>query len=205
MSKLAYLFCALAFAQDTAAPRVFEVAEIKINKTKGPLAAQFLPSGQVILRNITVRQMIMSAWGVREFAVIGGPSWLDSERFDVVAKAAPHITPDEYRPMLQALLAERFQLVVHSDQKQLPAYALTIGSQGAKLKPADPASTDAPGCSGGRVNGAAHRACHALTLGSFVQALPGFAPNYIDRPIIDATGLKGLFDYTLDWTPRISC
>jgi uncharacterized protein (TIGR03435 family) len=196
------LFWAVIFLQGTPAPRTFEAAEIKINRSNRAMDGQVLRGGQFILRSATLRLLVTAAWRTQDYRVVGGPSWLDEDRYDVVAKA-PEDTPiDEERIMLQALLAERFHLAVHMDEKQTPVYAMKVAASGAKLTSADPNSTEKQGCSGGRLNGIAHRSCHAMTLGGFAMAVRSFAPNYIDKPIVDETGVSGVFDFSLDWTPN---
>jgi uncharacterized protein (TIGR03435 family) len=194
-------FAVLAIGQQSSS---FEVAEVKVNKSIGPLSAQFLPSGQVYLRNITMRLMIMSAWGVRDYAVSGGPDWIDSDRFDVAAKAAPHTSIENFRPMLQALLVERFKLAVHREQQVRSVYDLMVAKTGPKLTASPPESTEPVGCTGGRENGLAVRKCRGISMTSFTQVLSVVAPHYIDLPVINATGLPGLYDFTLTWTPNQS-
>ena len=80
--------------------------------------------------------LIAIAWGVDPDTVFGGPAWLQWDRFDIVAKAPPDTSRQNLRLMLQALLADRFGLVVRNDMKPLPAFALIAGGGKPKLKPA---------------------------------------------------------------------
>ena len=202
MLHAALLLWAVMLAQGAPAARTFEAAEIKVNRSNRAMDGQVLRGGQFILRSVTLRMLVMAAWRTEDYRVAGGPSWLDEDRFDVLAKAPENTTMDDERIMLQALLAERFHLAMHMGEKQMPVYAMKAASSGTKLTPADPNSTEKQGCSGGRVNGVAHRTCHAMTLRGFAVAVRSFAPNYIDRPIVDETGLSGVFDFSLDWTPN---
>jgi uncharacterized protein (TIGR03435 family) len=125
----------------------------------------------------------MFAYHLRAEAV-SGPAWLDSERYDVVAKALQTVPPDDLRRMLQALLAERFKLAVHTEQKPMPAFALVVGKSGPKLQASDTAILSGQRCS--PIEGAEGQ---ELSLGDF------------PIPVIDQTGLTGAFDFKLDWTP----
>ncbi len=79
--------------------------------------------------------LIQQAYGVKDFQISGGPGWINSERYDVVAKADRDIgKAEELRPLIQKLLADRFQLTIHRDTKELPVYALVLGKNGPKLK-----------------------------------------------------------------------
>lgn len=104
--------------------------------------------------------------------------------------------------MLQDLLVERFKLSVHDEQRSLPLYVMISGKKGPRLEPAKVDSTAKVGCYGQRENGEAHRQCHSVSMEAFAQTLPGLSPHYIDLPVVNQTGLSGLFDFELRWTPQ---
>jgi uncharacterized protein (TIGR03435 family) len=106
------------------------------------------PGGAVTLRFVTLRQLITQAY-LKEISrdeyLTGGPSWLDADRFDLIAKAPPSTSIDTERLMIQTVLAARFHLALHREQKPMPVYALTIGKRGLKLQAA---GSGARGCKG---------------------------------------------------------
>jgi uncharacterized protein (TIGR03435 family) len=159
----------------------------------------FTPSGAVTLRYVTMRQLITQAYLseiTRDEYLMGGPGWLDSDRFDLIAKAPPGATIDTERLMIQAVLTARFHLALHREQKPVPVYALTIGKRGLKLQAA--AGSGTPGC-----KGAADVVCTNTTITELANQLPPLALGNIDKPVIDRTGIKGAYDFRFAWTvPR---
>lgn len=152
------------------------------------------------MRNIPLKELIMQAYKAGD--VSGGPSWLDSERFDIVAKAPPNTTEDTLRLMLQTLLTQRFKLATHWEQKVMTIYALVAGKGGFKLQPS--AGSGPPKCGPGQgAEGLNHLVCTNFTMADLTAWLPTrIAPSYIDRPVVNLTGLEGAYDIKLDWVPR---
>jgi uncharacterized protein (TIGR03435 family) len=221
-STALFFLCCGALAQSL--PQ-FEVADIRVNKSGDAQSGDFLPSGQVTLRGITMKTLIGIAW--RESRVLpelssmsiglqptvsqfnnnldgylrGGPPWIDSDRFDVIAKAPAGTTNDTFRLMMQNLLQERFHVAVHREEKVMKVYAMTVAKGGHKLTPGG-ASTD-PIC-GRRIgdDNVYHRDCKDMSMPQLADALPTFAPRFFEgRPVVDATDLKGGWSFTVDWTP----
>ncbi len=125
-------------AQSPAAPtpRVeFEVASIKPSKS-GSENSSFHgnPGGGFTASNTSLQELIEIAYHVKNPQISGAPSWLNSERFDIVAKAAPHTRVEQFAPMFQTLLADRFKLATHRETKVLPGYALVVAKTGSKLQ-----------------------------------------------------------------------
>src|SRR5580700_120179 len=113
------LMSCAGFGQPTATPQQFEVADVRVNNAvQQPVQISFFPSGQLSMRNMPMKELIAQAYKVGD--VTGGPSWLDSDRFDILAKAPPNTPNDTLRLMLQTLLVERFKLAIHREQKTLP-------------------------------------------------------------------------------------
>jgi uncharacterized protein (TIGR03435 family) len=181
----------------------FEVADVKINKSgETRMAVDFQGGGKLSMHNVPMKVLIMFAYHVRAEAVEGWPGWFESDRFDVVAKAAQTTPPDDLRRMLQTLLAERFKLVVHNDQKLMPAYALILGKSGPKLQLSEPAILMEQRCDPAAApSGLKHVACHHLTMAVLADTLQELSPRDFDVPVIDQTGLKGAYDFNLDWAP----
>src|SRR5579885_3184027 len=131
----------LAAAQP-AAPSTFEAADVHANPSASRFSdGGYLPGGRVQLRGATMVDLVATAWNIDRESVFGGPSWADSDRFDVIAKASPTSTEGERAMMLRALLADRFKLVAHNDEKPLTVYALTVGKKGPQLKESEGGST----------------------------------------------------------------
>jgi uncharacterized protein (TIGR03435 family) len=195
LSILALLCAALPLAAQPAQnPPSFEVADIKPSDPSkaSPGKGRILPGGRIELYGGTAKDLIKFAYGVVEDSmIVGAPKWAETERFDVVAKAPEGTPPAALRQMLQPLLAERFQLATHRDQKEMPAYVLTLGKRPLKLQPGS-GKTE---CSWQRADaGLMRRECHNLSIDEFARQLPGLAFAGIDRTVIDQTGLKGGYD-----------
>jgi uncharacterized protein (TIGR03435 family) len=153
-----------------------------------------LNHGTLRIEAAELRQIVGLAYAVQRIHVQGGPDWADSDQFDIVAKAGnPDATRDEIRSMLQELLAERINLVVHRETKQLPAYTLVLGKSGSKLKEAAPdkksglANTVSP--TGEQVT---------IFESSPLKILGNMLANTLGGPVLDKTGLDELYDYTFN-------
>jgi uncharacterized protein (TIGR03435 family) len=173
------------------APR-FEVASVK--PAHPPDNDRFRSSmkmdpGRVTMTNVQLKRLIMAAYDLKDYQV-AGPAWLDSERYDVVATMPRDSTSDEVLRMVQGLLAERFHLTYHNESRELPVYALTIGKTGHKLKEVE-LGRSSSSVSPGKME------AHSLAIGNLSDTLS----HMIERPVIDSTGLKGFFDFNLEWTP----
>src|SRR5277367_4590095 len=117
------LAAGIACAQN---PLKFEVASIKpSNSADRRLLFDVQPGGRFTVANCTVKRLIQEAYGIKDFQVLGGPSWIGADLFDITAKAeGPATNLDQIKLMLQSLLAERFQLVMRHDTRDMPVYAL---------------------------------------------------------------------------------
>jgi uncharacterized protein (TIGR03435 family) len=202
---LLFLSSIPAFSQSQTAPPSFEVADVKVNKSgEARMAVDFLPGGRLSMRNVPMKVMIMLAYHARPDAVTGGPDWLGSDRFDIVAKALQTTSQDDFRRMLQTLLAERFKPAVHKDQKIMPAYALVLGKTGPKLQPSEAALLTEQRCGPGEGSaGRKHVDCRHITMAALADTLQEIAPRDIDMPVVDQTGLPGAYNFKLDWTPAV--
>jgi len=215
----------------------FEVASIKPNKSgDGRVMMSVQPGGRFTATNVTLRMMIRNAYQLQEFQITGGPSWIADERFDIAAKAEAGDTmgdpfraeqtgqPSRGQLMIRALLAERFKLVVHNEEKEMPIYALvparSDGKLGPQLKaseadcaaivaaararggrgpmgpPPDPGRGGPPPPCGIRI-GPGNMAVGGSPMSQVATSLSMFA----GRIVVDKTGLSGSYDFTLTWTP----
>jgi len=191
--------CGLAVGQPAPKTPGFEAADVHVSAAGGNQSGGFLPNGRLEFRSTTLLRLISVAYSVPVDRVAGGPNWIDADRFDVVAKAAGSASAAALRVMLQNLLAERFNLSIQREEKPLPVYALTLGKRGAPKESSAPGDPD---CKLGAEENVRTLACHNVTMESLAEQLPGVARGYFDRPVVDRTGLKGAYDFKLEWLPR---
>src|SRR5437016_6333171 len=127
----------------------FEVADVKVNKSgEARMMVDIQLGGKFVMRNVPMKVLIAFAYHLRPDALVG-PNWLESERYDVVAKAPQTASGDDVRRMAQTLLAERFKLAVHTEQKMMSAYALMQGKSGSKLEASESAPLSGQRCTPG--------------------------------------------------------
>lgn len=176
----------------------FEVASVRVNASGLTASRMEDQRERVAISNATPEQIIRYAFN-DQGTKISGPALLNSMRYDIVAKA-PSGTPDvQLRPMLQALLMDRFKMRFHRETTEMPVYALTVGKDGHKLKeikPGEPMS--------GRGSGAGVPRPDGLASMTIMGDLPNFAialSRTLDRPVIDKTGLPGRFTVVLTYLP----
>ncbi|HVW84979.1 MAG TPA: TIGR03435 family protein [Bryobacteraceae bacterium] len=183
----ALLFAAFAVH---AQPPAFEVATIRTNHT-GSLVSNYpsLRHGRLTVENATLRRLIGAAWEINEER-IQGPGWLDSDRFDAVAKSPDGVPDSEFGPMLQTLLKDRFGLVLHPETREVPAWVLVVGKGGPKIHAFDPAHPPVPPANVGQ--------SVIVGVGTMAQ-LAGMLENPSGRPVVDKTGLEGRFSYVLSY------
>ena len=201
--------CLFAEAQES--QPVFELADVRASasSTDSNMRGGFIRGGRYELRNATMVDLIGTAWGVDPDKVAGGPGWLDANRFDVIAKAPANTAPESLRLMLQALLADRFKLVVHRDTRPFPEYVLTAGkhpqlkeSSGGGESSCQPGPQNAQSTTASTIPNASF-SCHNITMAQFAERLPQMAGDYFQgNPLVDLTQLKGSWDFTLKWTGR---
>jgi uncharacterized protein (TIGR03435 family) len=165
------------------------------------------------LKNATMVDLITTAYGVDDDKVLGGPTWLEMDRFDVIAKAPANTTPETLKLMLQSLLADRFKLVARPASKPLPAYALGVGKH-LLIKPAD--GSEETGCKQtlqGLPNGPTGEpiqissltlslSCHNMTMAAILDRLPipRQAPGGGLKTIVDQTELKGAWNFDFKYS-----
>jgi len=178
-----------------AALPVFEVASVKRSQPGGRGTGIGTDPGRLRITNASLKQCIQWAYNVKVYQITG-PGWLDSDRFDIVAKAGRLALEDRLRLMLQALLADRFELALHRDKKELPVYALTVSKEGAKIHEVKASGKSRTGGGKGRLIG------QKISMPEFADLLTLVGQSELGRPVIDQTGLKGAFDIELNWTPE---
>jgi uncharacterized protein (TIGR03435 family) len=183
-------------AQSAAATApAIEVSTIKRSDYPGTLIG--LPGPTLTTRGTTLKDVILWSYNVHPSQVLGGSGWIGTDKYDIVAKPAGGglLDGEQIKSMLRTLMADRFQLRLHHDTKELPIYALTIGKNGPKMR----ARKDGDG-----------GAAFTLLIGGprwpvrnapMAQMVSVLQMVVLDRPVLDKTGLTGNFDFDLVWTP----
>jgi len=200
----------------------FEVASVKRDNSVGGLNIVPQAGGRLVATGATLSQLIAFAYTIHDFQILGGPGWVSTDRWEIQAKAEDGSIPPSTAPRdrtkpgplalrLQSLLTDRFGLKVHRVIRDLPVYQLSIALAGLRIKlaedqtPVNPLQQNGPVSQNGRMRrgalgftfGGGHIEAAAVPLADFVGLLSGI----MDRTIIDKTGLTGLYDIELNWTP----
>jgi uncharacterized protein (TIGR03435 family) len=190
----------------------FEVASIKPSSPDTPGSSiQFMPGGGLKMIGVPLRNMITFAYDVRDFQISGGPGWIGTERFDVMARPDHAATEgledlskmtdaqrktmrEQMGERLRALLADRFQLTVHTETKEQPIYALVVSKNGSKLQ-----ENKEPGPRQGMNTNRGRMQAFAAPIEMLAQVLS----NIMGRPVLDKTSLAAKYDFVLEWTPEL--
>jgi uncharacterized protein (TIGR03435 family) len=176
----------------------FEIADIRVVKQDVGLLKmpqEAAPQGdRYEIHEASLVDLIRTAYGVEAAAVTGGPSWLELDRFDVIAKAPANASAASAKLMLQALLADRFKLVAREDTRPMPAWILSKGPEKPKLKPA--AGVDSSGCRA--VDNNSRLTCRNVTMDAFVAILRGGRMTTL--PVVNSTGIEETWDFDLNYT-----
>ncbi len=193
----------------------FDVASIRPSQQEGLLAnhtptLNAEPGRDIRFANIQLRDVIMLAYGIGIRQIVA-PKWLydpagetnETPRFDIVAKVPANATQQQIPLMLQRLLAERFKLEFHREHRDMQVFALEIGKGGLKMQESAAEDRRETGCSRGYGKGpelTITAECHRMSVEDLAQQLQTLAPGYFrDGPIVDKTGLKGIYDLNLEW------
>ena len=191
----------MALSQNAADAPAFEVASVKAVE---PRPANFrggmsVAGARVDIRRMSLAELIRTAYEVKAYRV-SGPSWIGMVRFDIVAKIPEGSTKDRVPVMLKALLAERFKLRVHRENREYPIYALIVGKNGPKLSAAAPDPDHPTDSSAPRTTVDAHDTMHMeftrITMPALAEILERY--RFADRPVVDETGLEGYYRLELD-------
>jgi uncharacterized protein (TIGR03435 family) len=208
----------------------FEVASIRPTQSTQASEIRPMPNGRFLATNATPRSVILRAYGLVDSQLIGAPPWLDAERYDIDARAAPPVDgPESLLPMVRSLIVERFKLKARPDSRELPAYALTFARRdrqlGPLIRPTEADCTRATTLTQDEVRAAARDGwppCGMVYIVSFVtgtaggnlvkmrirrsgvslQALATSLQPTVDRPVVDQTGLDGRFDVEYSYAPQ---
>lgn len=201
------------FAQSPAARPAFDEFEVATIKPTPPdFRGRFIrmeSAHQFVAKGHALNTLIAAAYNLSPKAISGGPAWIDSDHYDILAKAPGEVRPnlDEQMAMLRKLLADRFKLTFHREQKEMSIYALTVAKSesrknGSKLKESAVSPDDTPIGPPPLI----------FVVTPPVVRLPGryatmaelasvFQRGVLDRPVVDKTGLAGRYDFDLEFTP----
>lgn len=182
---------------DATANPSFEVSTIKPSKPDARFSLLVNRSGMLNSTNSSLSDLIKFAYDLHLKQIIGGPKWIESEKYDVSAKPDTEGIPNvsQLKVMMQKLLAERFQLTFHRDKKEMSVYAITMTKGGHKLTKNE-GKGNLPGFSGGGPRGMVVRNATIAEWATVLQA------NSLDQPVVDQTGLgTQRWDFILKWTP----
>ena len=186
----------------------FDVVSIKPNKSGSGNVSTNTSSDSFSATNVSVKMLLEDAYGIKQDLIYGVPGWANSDRFDIKAKivepdfaALKKLTVKQRRTMLQTLLADRFQLKVHTETKTLPIYELVVVKDGPKFKTSAPEGSPEDKSPNGVGRGAmmvqnTELTGHSIPLAPLVDTLA----NQLHRTVIDKTGLTGEYDLLLKWT-----
>jgi uncharacterized protein (TIGR03435 family) len=167
----------------------FEVASIKpVNPEDRRLLFSIQPGGRVLLKTL---KLIAVAYDVKLFQISGGPAWMGSDLFEITAKAEGSADYDQVMLMLQSLLADRFHLVTRRETREIPVYALLLAKNGPKFKEAKEPSPGRTTVRRGLMIG------EGIGMATFIGPLSSF----MERVVVDKTGLTGKYDLKMQWQP----
>jgi uncharacterized protein (TIGR03435 family) len=180
-----------AFSQT---PTAFEVVSIKpAEAMTGPGIRIGISQdkGRITMSNVTLSMILTQAYKLKQQQLVS-PAWMESTRFDIVAKLPEGATKEQVPAMLQTMLADRFKVKIHKESKVLPIYAMVVAKGGPKLK-----ETDAEGGLRIMMSPKGREMSGKATLSRLADSLS----NTLDRQVIDMTELKGAYEIDLTWSP----
>ena len=175
----------------------FEVATIKPTAPGEQRTYLIWRGTEMNVVNFSLSGLIKFAYDVQDKQIVGSPDWLSTEKWDIEGKPDTAGSPngEQLKEMVQKLLADRFALKFHKDQKEMPAYVLTVGKDGPKMTKNTDNPNGLPGLFFGPI-GTLH--VTNATISNFTNLMQS---TVLDRPVVNKTGLDGRWNFTLKWTP----
>ena len=221
------LLAGAASGQSGSAPK-FDVADVRVNPKAPNTFMRTSPSrnGRYEIKNATMLDLVRTAYGFNPDTILGGPNWLELDRFDVIAKVAAGADTEAQKAMLQSLLEDRFKLVARKETKPVPSWVLAAGKQ-PRLKEADGSGQTGcqiPDTSSGapaegvirlfrmepdgkqtQINlapgGIVQYSCRNMTMAAFAAELRRMLGVQVGQePVLDETGLKGAWNFDVKWS-----
>ena len=184
-------FCIALYAQQpTITPPAFEVASIKRSQdAPGSPSGIAESAGGIIAKHVTLKRCVRGAYNVAESQIVGGPKWVDQDRYYIAAKSVARANGSELMLMLQALLADRFSLVFHRELRTVSGSKLVLGKGGLKAPVSAPESRSTSNSTRSRID------CESCTMAQLAMKLS----EILHWPVVDRTSVVGKFDLKLDW------
>ncbi len=180
----------------------FEVAAIKPVEHDAKAGRYITMQGtnRFVEKEYTLKLLIAAAYDLNAREISGGPGWIESDHYDIVAVTPGDVRPthDEQMSMLRNLLADRFKLTFHREQKEFSIYELQVAKGGAKLKASTAAADDPAALISTVYPQRIVLPARNATMGDLVSLMQR---AMLDRPVVDKTGLVGRFDFDLEWSP----
>lgn len=155
-----------------------------------------LSPGRLNAKNQSLRDLMKFAFGVEDFQLSGGSGWLNSEHYEILATCPGETTNGDLRKMMRAMLADRFALATHRESKNISGYALHVAKTGPRLKLVEP---EQHGMMLGRNRTTGQRILTATSAGMAELAI--ILTTLLSQPVEDRTGLEGVFDFAMEWSP----
>jgi uncharacterized protein (TIGR03435 family) len=152
--------------------------------------------GRLNAKNVSLEELVNFAYGLHGYQLSGGSGWMETEHYEMVATFPAATTNSQRARMMQAMLADRFRLAIHRESKEIPGYALVTGKNGPRLHAAESAES---GMMLGRSATTGQRTLHGTS--AKMQDLASILADLLGRPVTDATGLTGIYDFSMEWTP----
>jgi uncharacterized protein (TIGR03435 family) len=197
--------CGLFAQAPTSRPTfdAFEVATIK-PADPGDQGGRFITmqgAHRFVVKNYTLKRLVGAAYNLTPRSISGGPAWIDSDLYDILAGIPGEVRPnlDEQMAMLRKLLVNRFKLTFHREQKELAIYALTVAKNGPKLKESTAAADEPPVLVNRIFPDRVLLPARNATMAQFASMMQRAV---LDRPLVDETGLTGRYDFDLEWAPN---
>jgi uncharacterized protein (TIGR03435 family) len=192
-----------AFAWAANTDDVFAVADVHPSpfRREHEIRGGKLIGDRYTFRDVPMLNLISAAYGIEPKYIVGGPSWLEWDRFDIFAKATPTASPSDVSDMLRALLVERFKLVTHTDTQSQPAFILSVGKGKLQIKK----GSGEAGCTGKLLDaavGLVEETCNNITMEAFAKTTHQIATAYVTSGVVDSTNLKGTWDIDIKWTAK---
>ena len=189
-------FASLLLAATAAAQPAFEVASVKANTSGDRSSSSRTGKNSLVLQNWSLQRIILKAYGLKGYALTG-PDWLASLSFDINAKTEGPVTEAGLRQMLQALLVERFGLKAHTAVQDKHTFVLLPAKGGFKPNPVSDGSAATDDCDLSRFPQKTRISCRHCSLDYLAEVLSG----QMDSIVVDQSGVKATYAFTLEWSP----
>jgi uncharacterized protein (TIGR03435 family) len=190
------LLAQIALSQPPAENPAFDAVSIKPSAPDARGGGFNMSPGRLTAKNQSLKDLVRFAYDIHDYQLSGGLGWTDSERYEVVATFPGETTNARRAQMMQAMLADRFGLAIHRESKEVAGYALVTGKNGPRFHAAESEQNE---MMLGRSPSSGQRTLNARR--SKMADLASILADLLGKPVEDKTGLEGLFDFAMEWTP----